>query len=268
MASRTNRVRVHRRRCRIGAHCRRIGARRRVRVHRRRIGAHRRSRGRRVVVHRRSLPFRLRRNRRDVAVVCRILTSNPGTRRRIRRDRLGGRARPSCPVRDRRRSRAGCRCRARRGPSGGASLGPGARPNSRRRRRHRIGRGGAGRVLRRRTRVRLGRRVRLDRLGRPGLLAGGRSRRPRGRRSGRRVGTRPGPEGWCRRRTRRPGSRPPRACAWFYEWTRAPRDDREGIARTARTCRGEARRAWRVEALASCLNVVAAATNALFVCFL
>jgi hypothetical protein len=33
----------------------------------------------------------------------------------------------------------------------------------------------------------------------------------------------------------------------------------------ARTCRGEVRRAWRVEALASCLNVVAAATNALFV---
>jgi hypothetical protein len=221
-----------------------------------------------VVHHRSRLPFpRHRCNRLDVAVVCRILTSNPGTRRRIRRDRLGGRARPSCPVRARRRSRAGCRCRARRGPSGGASHGPGARPNSRRRRRHRIGRGGAGRVLRRRTRVRLGHRVRLDRLGRPGLLAGGRSRRPRGRRSGRRVGTRPGPEGWCRRRTRRPGSRPPRACAWLCEWTRAPRDDREGIARTARTCRGEARRAWRVEALASCLNVVAAATNALFVLF-
>ena len=144
-------------------------------------------------------------------MVCRILTSNPGTRRRIRRDRLGGRARPSCPVRARRRSRAGCRCRARRGPSGGASHGPGARPNSRRRRRHRIGRGGAGRVRRRRTCVHLDRRVRLDRRGRPGLLAGGRSRRPRGRRSGRRVGTRPGPEGWCRRRTRRPESRPPRA---------------------------------------------------------
>ena len=68
-----------------------------------------------------------------------------------------------------------------------------------------------GRVLRRRTRARLGHRVRLDRRGRPGLLAGGRIRRPRGRRSGRRVGTCPGPEGWCRRRTRRPESRPPRA---------------------------------------------------------